>query len=136
MHFLKNVSMYKTIGDETFTEYDNGEKVPGSFFHVIDENGKTCLRTFFSKGAVYKDRECHRLGEYDQFRIGDGGGTVRVDVVGRMPDRTLILTDRKTGRDDAGNETELRMAACVLWAKEFSAMDLNEVGTELVFLKT
>ena len=47
--FSKKVSLYKNIGGETFTEYHNGEKIPGSFYAAIEENGKTCLRTFFGK---------------------------------------------------------------------------------------
>jgi CRISPR/Cas system-associated exonuclease Cas4 (RecB family) len=81
-------------------------------------------------------RECLRHEEYDHFHIGDVGVTVKVDFVGRMPDGTLILTDWKTGRDDDEYETELQMAAYVLWAKEYYKMSPDEIGTELVFLKT
>ena len=53
-----------------------------------------------------------------------------------MPDGTLILTDWKTGRDDDEYETELQMAAYVLWAKEYYQKSADEISTELVFLKT
>jgi len=59
-----------------------------------------------------------------------------VDFVGRQPDGTLVLTDWKTGRDDDEYETELQMAAYVLWAKEYYTMSADEISTELVFLKT
>ncbi len=134
--FSKKVSLYKNVGGETFTEYHNGEKITNSFFAAIDENGKTCLQTFFGKWPGYKGRECLRHEEYDHFNIGDVGITVKVDFVGRMPDGTLVLTDWKTGRDDDEYETELQMAAYVLWAMQYFKKSADEIGTELVFLKT
>ncbi|MFA6332829.1 MAG: PD-(D/E)XK nuclease family protein, partial [Methanoregula sp.] len=98
--FSLRVSRYKNIGGETFTEYHNGEKIPNSFFSSIEENGKTCLNTFFGKWSGYTSRECLRHEEFDHFTIGDVGVTVKVDLVGKMPDGTLVLTDWKTGRDD------------------------------------
>ena len=71
--FSKKVSLYKNIGGETFTEYHNGEKIPNSFFTYIEENGKTCLQTFFGKWPGYLNRECLRHEEYDHFTIGDAG---------------------------------------------------------------
>lgn len=56
--------------------------------------------------------------------------------MGKIPDGTLILTDWKTGRDDDEYETELQMAAYVLWAKEYYTLSSDDIGTELVFLKT
>lgn len=134
--FSKKVSLYKNIGGETFTEYHNGEKIPGTFYAAIDENGKTCLQTFFGKWANYKNRECLRHEEFDHFSIGDVGVTVKVDFAGRMPDGTIVITDWKTGRDDDNYETELQMSAYVLWAKEYYKVSADEIGTELVFLKT
>jgi len=134
--FSKKVSLYKNIGGETFTEYHNGEKIPGSFYAALDENGKTCLQTFFGKWQDYRSRACLRHEEFDHFSIGDVGVTVKVDFVGRMPDGTLVLTDWKTGRDDDEYETELQMAAYVLWAKQYYKLSADEISTELVFLKT
>jgi len=134
--FSKKVLLYKDIGGETFTEYHNGEKIPSSFYTAIEENGKTCLNTFFGKWPDYTSRECLRHEQYDHFNIEDVGVTVKVDFIGRMPDRTLVLTDWKTGRDDDEYETELQMAAYVLWAKEYYRKSADEIKTELVFLKT
>jgi len=134
--FSKKVSLYKNIGGETFTEYHNGEKIPNSFYDYIEENGKTCLHTFFGKWPGYHNRECLRHEEFDHFSIGNVGVTVKVDFVGKLPDGSLILTDWKTGRDDDEYETELQMAAYVLWAKEYYKMIEDEISTELVFLKT
>ncbi|MFA4860977.1 RecB family exonuclease [Methanoregula sp.] len=134
--FSKKVSLYRDIGGETFTEYHNGEKIPSSFFSYIDANGKTCLQTFFGKWPGYATRECLRHEQFDHFQIGDVGVTVKVDFVGKMPDGTLVLTDWKTGRDDDEYETELQMAAYVLWAQEYYKMSADEISTELVFLKT
>jgi hypothetical protein len=53
-----------------------------------------------------------------------------------MPDGTLVLTNWKTGRDDDEYETELQMAAYVLWEKEYYRKSADEISTELVFLKT
>ena len=134
--FSKKVSLYKNVGGETFTEYHNGEKIPNSFFACIEENGKTCLHTFFGKWPDYTNRECLRHEEYDHFKIGNTGVTVKVDFAGRMPDGTLVLTDWKTGRDDDEYETELQMAAYVLWAMQYYRMRPDDIRTELVFLKT
>jgi hypothetical protein len=134
--FSKKVALYKGVGGETFTEYHNGEKIPNSFFTYIEENGKTCLQTFFGKWPGYGDRECLRHEEFDHFSIGDVGVTVKVDVVGKMPDGTLVLTDWKTGRDDDEYESELQMAAYVLWAMQYYRKSPDDIRTELVFLKT
>ncbi len=96
--FSKKVSLYKNIGGETFTEYHNGEKIPNSFYDYIEENGKTCLHTFFGEWSDYKSRECLRHEEFDHFSIGDVEVTVKVDFIGKMPDDTFILTDWKTGQ--------------------------------------
>ena len=134
--FSKKVSLYKDIGGETFTEYHNGEKIPSSFFSYIDANGRTCLQTFFGKWPGYATRGCLRHEQFDHFPIGDVGVTVKVDFVGKLPDGTLVLTDWKTGRDDDEYETELQMAAYVLWAMEYYRKSADEISTELVFLKT
>jgi len=68
--FSKQVLQYKNVGGETFTEYQNGEKITDSFFAAIDENGKACLKTFFGKWPAYQGRECLRHEEYDHFPIG------------------------------------------------------------------
>jgi CRISPR/Cas system-associated exonuclease Cas4 (RecB family) len=134
--FSKKVSLYKNVGGETFTEYHNGEKITDSFFSAIEANGKVCLKIFFGKWPGYLGRECLRHEEFDHFSIGDVGVTVKVDFVGKQPDGTLVLTDWKTGRDDDEYETELQMAAYVLWAKEYYRKSADEIRTELVFLKT
>lgn len=132
----RKVAAFRNMGGETFTEYHNGEKIPDSFYTAIEENGKTCLHTFFGKWPEYAKRECLRHEEFDHFAIGETGVTVKVDFVGKKPDGTLLLTDWKTGRDDDGYESELQMAAYVLWAMEFYTIPADEIGTELVFLKT
>jgi hypothetical protein len=53
-----------------------------------------------------------------------------------MPDGTLVLTDRETGRDDDEYETEPRMKVYVLWAMQYYQMRPDDISTELVFLKT
>lgn len=134
--FSKKVSLYKGVGGETFTEYHNGEKIPNSFFDYIEQNGRTCLHTFFGKWPDYAGRECLRHETFDHFRIGDVGVTVKVDFATKMPDGTLVLTDWKTGRDDDEYETELQMKAYVLWAMQYYRMRPDDIRTELVFLKT
>ncbi len=60
---------------------------------------------------------------------------VKVDFAAKMPDGTIVLLDWKTGKDDDDYESELQMAAYVLWAKEFYNMSADEIATELVFLR-
>ncbi|MGA2699043.1 MAG: PD-(D/E)XK nuclease family protein [Methanoregula sp.] len=134
--FMKKVSLYRGVGGETFTEYHNGEKIPDSFFSYIEENGKTCLHTFFAKWPEYAKRECLRHEQFDHFSIRDAEVTVKVDFAAKMPDGTIVLSDWKTGKDDDDYETELQMAAYVLWATEFYNMSADEISTELVFLRT
>ncbi|MDD5142397.1 PD-(D/E)XK nuclease family protein [Methanoregula sp.] len=134
--FVKKVAAFKTICGETFTEYHNGEKISVSFFSAMEENGKTCLHTFFGKWPEYAKQECLRHEEFDHFTTGNVSVTVKVDFVGKMPDGTLILTDWKTGRDDDEYESELQMAAYVLWARNHYLKSADEIATELVFLKT
>ena len=48
-----------------------------------------------------------------------------------------MLTDWKTGyADDDDYETELQMAAYVLWAMQYYRTRPDDIRTELVFLKT
>jgi CRISPR/Cas system-associated exonuclease Cas4 (RecB family) len=130
------VTLYRNIGGETFTEYHNGEKIPASFFASVEEDGKICLHTFFAKWPEYRDRECLRHEQFDHFSTGDVRVTVKVDYVGRQLDGTLVLSDWKTGRDDDEYETELQMAAYVLWAQDYYKKSSDEIRTELIFLKT
>ena len=134
--FSRRVAAYRLVEGETFTEYRNGEKIPDSYFSTMEESGKTCLYTFFGKWPDYQSRECLRHEQFDHFTIGDSGITVKVDFVGKLPNGTLLLTDWKTGKDDDEYESELQMAAYVLWAKEYYGMSADEIATELVFLKT
>jgi hypothetical protein len=62
--------------------------------------------------------------------------TVKVDFVGRMKNGTIILTDWKTGSDNDEYETELQMAAYVVWAVQYYQKGPGEIKSELVFLKT
>jgi len=134
--FSRKVAAYRSVEGETFTECHNGEKIPDSFFAAMEENGKTCLYTFFGKWPEYRNRECLRHEQFDHFTVGAAGVTVKVDFVGKLPNGTLLLTDWKTGKDDDEYESELQMAAYVLWAKEYYDMSADDIATELVFLKT
>jgi CRISPR/Cas system-associated exonuclease Cas4 (RecB family) len=134
--FTKKVAAFKNIGGETFTEYHNGDKISDSFFATMEANGKICLETFFVKWPEYSKRECLRHEEFDRFTTGDVSVTVKVDFIGKMSDGTIILTDWKTGRDDDEYESELQMAAYVLWARNHYMKSTDDIATELVFLKT
>jgi RecB family exonuclease len=92
----------------------------------------------FLLGELFADGgcECLRHEEFDHFKIGEVGVTVKVDFVGKKPDGTLVLTDRETGRDDDDYETEPQMAVYVLWAMQYYRMRPDDISTELVFLKT
>jgi CRISPR/Cas system-associated exonuclease Cas4 (RecB family) len=94
------------------------------------------FHNFSNNKADKRSRECLRHEEYDHFRIEDTRITVKVDFVGSMPDGTLVLTDWKTSWDDDEYETELQMAAYVLWAMVYYRKSADEISTELVFLKT
>ncbi|MHB8163219.1 MAG: RecB family exonuclease [Methanoregula sp.] len=134
--YSRKISRNMMMASEVFTEYRNGEPVRDSFFTTIDEGGKACLNTFFEKWPGYQDRECLRHEEYDHFSIGDVAVTVKADFIGRMPNGSLIVTDWKTGRDDNEYETELQMAAYVLWAMQYYQKSADEIGSEIVFLKS
>ncbi|HOX36212.1 MAG TPA: PD-(D/E)XK nuclease family protein [Methanoregulaceae archaeon] len=134
--FSRKVAAYRTVEGITFTECHNGQAIPDSFYTDMEANGQTCLFTFFGKWPEYAKRQCLRHEKFDTFMVGDTGVTVKVDFIGKMPDGTLLLTDWKTGKDDDGNESGLQMAAYVLWAKEYYNLPADEIGTELVFLKT
>ncbi|MFA4824798.1 MAG: hypothetical protein WC593_06520 [Methanoregula sp.] len=55
-------------------------------------------------------------------------------MTGRTGDRYTAIYNYH--RDDDEYETELQMAAYVLWAKEYYRKSADEISTELVFLKT
>ena len=52
-----------------------------------------------------------------------------------MQNGTIVLTDWKTGTDNDEYETELQMAAYVLWAMQYYNKSPDEIKSELVFLK-
>jgi CRISPR/Cas system-associated exonuclease Cas4 (RecB family) len=92
---------------------------------------------FFGKiWPDYKDRECLRHEEFDNFRIGGVDVTVKVDFVGRIQNGTIVLTDWKTGADNDEYETELQMATYVIWAVLYYQKSPEEIESEIVFLKT
>ena len=86
--------------------------------------------------AGLQARECLRHEQFDHFSIGDVGVTVKVDFAGKMPDGTLVITDWIPAGTMTQYETELQMAAYVLWAQKFYQKSADEIKTELVFLKT
>ncbi len=135
--FSKKVSLYKNIGGETFTEYHNGEKITDSFFAAIDENGKTCLQTFFGKWPGYQNRECLRHEEFDHFNIGDTRGNGQSgfcrENAGRYA-RSHGLEDRAgTMTNTRRNSRWRRMCS---GQRSITRMSADEISTELVFLKT
>jgi CRISPR/Cas system-associated exonuclease Cas4 (RecB family) len=135
--YSRKVALFKNMADEMLIEYQNGELVDPQFFSKIDESGKVCLHMFFeNKWPNYHDRECLRHEEFDHFRIGNIEVMIKVDFVNRMPNGTIVLTDWKTGKDDNEYETELQMAAYVIWAMQYYQKSPDEIMSELVFLKT
>jgi len=135
--YSRRIAQNKMMASEMFTEYRHGERVDQEFFNTIDESGKNCLNLFFEKiWPDYKDQECLRHEEFDKFRIGEIDAMVKVDFVSGMQDGTIVLTDWKTGADSDDYETELQMAAYVLWAMEYYQKSRDEIKSELVFLKT
>jgi CRISPR/Cas system-associated exonuclease Cas4 (RecB family) len=135
--YSRRIAQNKIMADEMFTEYRNGDQVDEQFFTTIDESGRACLNMFFGNiWPGYNDQECLRHEEFDKFRIGDIDVTVKVDFVGRMKNGTIILTDWKTGSDNDEYETELQMAAYVIWAVQYYQKSPDNIKSELVFLKT
>ena len=135
--YTKKIAQYKMMASEMLTEYRNGEPVDPHFFTAIEDSGKLCLDMFFENiWPEYKVRECLRHEEFDKFRIGNVNVTVKVDFVSKTSDGTIVLTDWKTGADSDNNETELQMAAYVIWAMQYFQKSPDEIKSELVFLKT
>ena len=135
--YSRKIAQNKMMADEMFTEYRHGEPVDGYFFTTIEESGKACLDMFFKNiWPDYQDRECLRHEEYDRFTIGDVDVTVKVDFASKIPNGPIVLTDWKTGADNDEYETELQMAAYVLWAMQYYQKSPDEIKSELVFLKT
>ena len=135
--YSRRIAKNKMMADEMFTEYRHGERVDGHFFTAIEESGKACLKIFFEMiWPDYQNRECLRHEEYDKFTIEDIDVTVKVDFVSKMQNGTIVLTDWKTGADNDEYETELQMAAYVLWAIQYYQKSPDEIKSELVFLKS
>ncbi len=134
--YSRKIARNKVMASEVFTEYRNGEPVMDLFFTTIDESGKKCLNTFFEKWPDYLNRACLKHEEYDHFIIGAVAVSVKPDFIGRLPNDTIIVTDWKTGRDDDDYGLEIQMAGYVLWAIQYYKKSPDEIGTELVFLKT
>ena len=135
--YSRKLAQNKMMADEMFTEYRHGEPVDSHFFTTMEESGKVCLDMFFETiWPDYESRECLRHEEFDKFRSGDVDVTVKVDFISRMLNGTIVLTDWKTGADNDEYETELQMAAYVLWAIQYYQKSPDEIKSELVFLKT
>ena len=125
------------MASEVFTEYINGEPFNETFFNTIKESGKVCLVNFYQDiWPDYQDLECLKHEKFDNFRIGDVGVTVKVDFVGKMQNGTIVLTDWKTGANIDGYDTELQMAAYVIWAMQYYKKGPDEIQSEFVSLKT
>ena len=135
--YSQKIARNNMMADELFTEYRHGEPVDAQFFTAIERSGKACLEMFFETiWPKYRGREPLRHEEYDRFTIGDVDVLVKVDFASRMQNGTIVLTDWKTGADNDEYETELQMAAYVLWAMQYYNKGPDEIKSELVFLKT
>lgn len=135
--YTRKITRYKMMASELLTEYRHGEPVSESFFKEIEESGVACLDLFFQTiWPEYRNCDCLRHEQGDYFSIGDIGVMVKVDFVSRRDDGLVVLTDWKTGMESENYETELQMAAYVLWGMEYYQKKPDEIKAEAVFLKT
>jgi len=136
-HFIQRVEQYRKTARDTLTEFYNGLPDDGGFFDQIRDGGQDKISMFF--GAIWpqvKDLEYLKHEDFDKFKIKDVEAIVKVDYVSRTKNDMIVITDWKTGADNAEYESDLQIGTYVLWAMQYYQKNPTQIRSEFAYLKT
>jgi len=115
----------------------NGFPVKVEEFDASLQEGVKILEIFFGTFWLnYEPLEYVKHEEFDSFEIGGQKVWVKIDLVTRMDDGLIVITDWKTGKVEENKDAnEAQIGAYVLWAVEKLKVAEDRVKTEIAYLK-
>jgi len=136
-HYTQRVETYRKNASRSLIEIRNGEAVSEAFFDRIREGGLDQLSMFF--GVVwpqFADLIYLRHEQFDRFKVGNVEAIVKVDYATKTRDGIVVISDWKTGVDNAEYESDLQLGAYVIWATQQYGLPPAQIRSELIYLTT
>jgi CRISPR/Cas system-associated exonuclease Cas4 (RecB family) len=115
----------------------NGFAVPEEGYTQCRQSGQKLLDGFFDIiWPNYAKLEYVKHEEFDSFDLDGTRVWTKIDLVTRMPDKTVVVTDWKTGKTTMdGKENEGQLQVYVLWAVRKLKMDEPRIRAEVRYLR-
>lgn len=122
---------------QNLTEGFNGMTVSEEFLEFVLADGKRQLERFVRIiWPQVRDLEYLEHEEFENFYIDDLKVHVKVDLVTRSGDGTIVITDWKTGQEYTPDKDDIQLAVYGLWASSKFEVPLERVKLELAYLRT
>ena len=123
--------------DQLIIEAINGKKLKLSFYSQMVRSTRHNIRIL--RQQIWPRFDCHQHAIHEQsktFSIEEQPVTVKIDLVTIAPDKTLFITDWKTGSIPPLGANTLQLNVYALWAQYQYKIDRNNIIVQLVNLKT
>ena len=129
--------MFSEKPAENVTEVFNGMRIHQEFLDFVLEDGRRQLQRFVKIiWPQLRDMEYLEHEEFENFYIDDLKVHVKVDLVTRSGDGTIVVTDWKTGQEHTPDKDDIQLAVYGLWASSKFEVPLESVKLELAYLRT
>jgi hypothetical protein len=124
--------------DTYLSEAYNGFPLEGAILKKEQEDALAQIERFFSViWHNYKQLEFLTHERLEHFFLGDIKVWVQPDLVTKNNSGILMISDWKTGsQESARADTDLQLSVYILWASLHFGVPAQDIGAELVFLKT
>lgn len=122
--------------EERIIEFRNG-KVDHTKLSSIVHTSRERIHTFFA--VIWPQFTHHSYLSHEQLdhiALGSINIWVKVDLCTKDSNTRIIITDWKTGRSPILESDSLQLNAYTLWAKDYFQTSLDNIYSQLVFLRT
>jgi CRISPR/Cas system-associated exonuclease Cas4 (RecB family) len=121
---------------ESLIDEINGFPVDTKMFDESSQNGPRLLDGFFDIiWPNYEPLQYVKHEEFDSFDVNGVRVWTKIDLVTRMKDKTIVVTDWKTGKVGETDENEDQLTTYVLWAMHRFRIDEKSVRAEVRYLR-
>lgn len=126
----------RTAPREFLVDEINGSHIDAEKFERCSRSGTELLDRFFDIiWPNYEPLDYVRHEEFDSFDVDGVRIWTKVDLVTKMSDGTIVVTDWKTGKPGESEENEDQLATYILWAMSKFHVDVGSVRGEIRYLK-
>ena len=123
--------------DQLIIEAINGKKLDSSLLSQLVRSVRHNFKVFRQQIWPRFDGHKHLIHEKSKdFRIEQQIVSVKIDLVTIAPNKTLFITDWKTGNMPILGANTLQLNVYALWAQDQYKIDCSDIVVQLVNLKT